>query len=176
MRGDATQYDAFFSYHWRDRDQVEAIARVLHERDIRVFHTWVDLRRGIDDTEAIETLASGIRGEPPGPDLQPQLMQALADICPYRGLLKFREEDAPFFFGREKFAERLLEAVSRQSFVAVVGASGSGKSSVVQAGLIPRLRRIGAGLVWDMVSLVPGNRPLGSLAEALMPLLEPALS
>lgn len=37
MRGDAAQYDAFFSYHWRDRDQVEAIARVLHERNLRVF-------------------------------------------------------------------------------------------------------------------------------------------
>jgi ABC-type oligopeptide transport system ATPase subunit len=61
--------------------------------------------------------------------------------------------------------------LARQPFVAVVGASGSGKSSVVRAGLIPRLRRGEGGYVWDAITLVPTDRPLASLAAALLPSL-----
>ncbi len=61
--------------------------------------------------------------------------------CPYRGLAAFQEPDAPFYFGREAFTERLYQAVHTQPMVAViVGSSGSGKSSAVFAGLLPRLR------------------------------------
>jgi Novel STAND NTPase 1 len=66
--------------------------------------------------------------------------------------------------------------LARQPFVAVVGASGSGKSSVVRAGLIPRLRSGEGGFVWDVVTLAPTDRPLASLAAALLPSLEPDLS
>lgn len=61
----------------------------------------------------------------------------------YRDLRAFREEDQSLFFGRDAFANELVAAVDRQSFVAVVGASGSGKSSLVQAGLIPALAAVG---------------------------------
>ncbi len=88
----------------------------------------------------------------------------------------FREEDEPFFFGRAAFAETLTTTLARQSFVAVVGASGSGKSSVVRAGLIPRLRRGEGGRIWEAVSFVPTDRPLASLAASLLPLLEPDLT
>ncbi|HRK95360.1 MAG TPA: hypothetical protein PK694_03475, partial [Rhodospirillales bacterium] len=98
-----------------------------------------------------------------------------AAVCPYRGLRPFREEDEPFFFGRVAFTETLVKTLGRQSFVAVVGASGSGKSSVVRAGLIPRLRRGEDGRIWEAMSLVPTDRPLASLAAALLPLLEPNL-
>jgi S1-C subfamily serine protease len=70
--------------------------------------------------------------------------------CPYRGLLAFQEEDASVFFGRETFTEKLVAAVQAQSLVAVIGASGSGKSSVVFAGLIPRLR---SQANWHIVQL-----------------------
>jgi hypothetical protein len=93
--------------------------------------------------------------------------------CPYRGLFAFREEDAPFFFGRETFTEQLVSAAGRKQLVAVIGASGSGKSSVVFAGLIPRLRAEGN---WLILSLRPGVRPFRSLAAALMPVLEPNFS
>jgi KaiC/GvpD/RAD55 family RecA-like ATPase len=89
--------------------------------------------------------------------------------------LYFREEDAPFFFGREIATQRLLDAVTRQSLIAVVGASGSGKSSVVRAGLLPRLRR-GGDRVWEVATLVPGDRPLYALAATLAPLLEPDMN
>ena len=59
--------------------------------------------------------------------------------CPYPGLAYFGPSDADLFFGRDAAITRLAEAVGRQSFTALVGASGSGKSSVVLAGLAPRL-------------------------------------
>ena len=59
--------------------------------------------------------------------------------CPYPGLAYFGPEDADLFFGRDAAIARLAEAVGRQSLTALVGASGSGKSSVVLAGLAPRL-------------------------------------
>ena len=63
--------------------------------------------------------------------------------CPYPGLAYFGPDDAALFFGRDAVIVRLEEAVSRQSFTALVGASGSGKSSVVLAGLAPRLHVAG---------------------------------
>lgn len=103
--------------------------------------------------------------------------------CPYRGLSAFREEDAPFFFGREAFTNQLAAAIHRKQLVAVIGASGSGKSSVVFAGLIPQLRSSGTGILpvlekenWLIISYRPGDRPFFSLATALIPQLEPHLS
>lgn len=99
---------------------------------------------------------------------------ALEEIeCPYRGLLPFREEDSHLFFGRDAYIDRLKKAVNKQSLVAVIGPSGSGKSSVVFAGLLPRLRQTGK---WQAVTFSPGNAPFSSLAGTLMPLLEPQLS
>ena len=93
--------------------------------------------------------------------------------CPYRGLLAFNEQDAPLFFGREVFTERLIEAVKHQSLVAVIGPSGSGKSSVVFAGLLPCLRHQGR---WIIAHFRPGSRPFHALAATLLPLLEPQTS
>jgi energy-coupling factor transporter ATP-binding protein EcfA2 len=134
---------------------------------------WVDLRTRTHDL-GIEMLAKAARGEAPGPDLQERSNAIRASICPYRGLLHFREEDAPFFFGREAAIDKLTNTVQRQPFVAVVGASGSGKSSVVRAGLVPKLRR-DLHTAWETVVLVPTDQPLKALARAVIPLLEPTL-
>jgi hypothetical protein len=94
--------------------------------------------------------------------------------CPYRGLAAFREQDAPFFFGREGFTETLIEAIKVKSMVTViVGSSGSGKSSVVYAGLLPNMREEGDWLIADFR---PSSRPFYTLAGAILSLLEPELS
>src|SRR5512136_2836079 len=59
---------------------------------------------------------------------------------PYKGLEYFDEQDAGHFFGREQLSARLIGRLHRSRFLAIVGASGSGKSSVVRAGMIPALK------------------------------------
>ena len=91
--------------------------------------------------------------------------------CPYRGLAAFREADAPYFFGREVFIDRLEQAVMTKPLVAlIVGASGSGKSSVIRAGLLPNLRLNGG---WEIVDLRPGREPFQALAGPLLALMAP---
>lgn len=126
-----------------------------------LLNTWVDLRDGVNDSRALDTLASVVRGEVVRP---PQVTSAA--LCPYRSLLAFREEDAPLFFGREIFARELLNKALGRQLVAVVGHSGSGKSSVVQAGLLPLLRHENSP-PWDVVIFTPGRNPFHSLAAAL---------
>jgi len=92
--------------------------------------------------------------------------------CPYRGLFAFQEEHEKFFFGREAFTKQLVEAVQQEPLVTILGPSGSGKSSVVFAGLIPQLKRQGN---WRIASFRPKARPFHALATALIPLLEPQL-
>ncbi len=84
----------------------------------------------------------------------------------------FTEKDEHLFFGREKFVNQLVEAVKKHSLVPVIGASGSGKSSVVLAGLIPRLRAEGT---WLIESFRPQSQPFYGLASALVRLLKPEL-
>lgn len=97
--------------------------------------------------------------------------------CPYRGLYAFQEADAPYFFGREIFVEKLIEAVQERPLVAVIGPSGSGKSSVVFAGLLAclRQRRFDRSPLF-VVDFRPGSRPFDALAESLLLLLKPSLS
>ena len=94
--------------------------------------------------------------------------------CPYRGLSAFQETDEKFYFGRETFVDALEHAIKTRKLVAViVGSSGSGKSSAIFAGLLPRLRKEGG---YKLATLRPGAQPFYSLAEALVVLLEPGLS
>ena len=103
----------------------------------------------------------------------PELGERTSPPCPYRGLFAFREQDAPLFFGRQVFIQRLVEAVQHRCLVAVIGPSGCGKSSAVFAGLLPRLRREAD---WLMASFRPGARPFPALAASLVPTLEPHMS
>lgn len=92
----------------------------------------------------------------------------LSDFCPYRGLAAFTEANAEFFFGREALTADLLKHLQdNPRFLAVIGPSGSGKSSVVQAGLIPALYRdkIPGSTTWYILSFRPGNDPFAALAN-----------
>jgi WD40 repeat protein len=87
--------------------------------------------------------------------------------CPYRGLFHFGPGDAEYFFGRESFIEELVRATKTRNFIPLLGASGSGKSSVVLAGLVPKLQQAGH---WQFTHFRPGSDPFYALAEALVPL------
>jgi WD40 repeat protein len=94
---------------------------------------------------------------------------AEADLlpCPYRGLFHFGPGDAEYFFGRESFVEELVRATQTRNFIPLLGASGSGKSSVVLAGLVPKLQKAGH---WQFTHFRPGADPFHALALALVPL------
>ncbi|NNE95810.1 MAG: protein kinase [Acidimicrobiales bacterium] len=94
-------------------------------------------------------------------------------VNPYRGLHAFDESDASRFFGRERLIERVLARLGHRGpqgrFLAVVGPSGSGKSSVVRAGVVPALR---TGAVpgsdrWFIATMIPGRHPFEALEEAV---------
>jgi hypothetical protein len=89
---------------------------------------------------------------------------------PFPGLRAFTEQEAPIFFGRGRETDQLVKMVAQSRFVAVVGASGSGKSSLVGAGLIPRLRENATegSKDWYIVRCTPGEQPFVNLAEALI--------
>ncbi len=93
--------------------------------------------------------------------------------CPYRGLDAFREANSAFFFGREQLVEELLARLQNDRLLALVGSSGSGKSSVVFGGLLPRLKQ-GPGAHWRYLVMVPGEQPLANLARLMPSLLSPA--
>ena len=87
---------------------------------------------------------------------------------PYKGLRAFQEADAADFFGREKLVDVLLdrlgEITTNNRFLAIVGPSGSGKSSVVKAGLIPALRKGAAYLIRTLfvVEMTPRSDPMAA--------------
>ena len=91
-------------------------------------------------------------------------------ICPYRGLQAFREQDQDYFWGRKALTQTLINAIKHHSFIPIIGASGSGKSSLVQAGLMVELRRgnyIPGSDTWWLKIFRPGYNPLQSLALTL---------
>jgi WD40 repeat protein len=135
----------------QDRDEVQSLLTYLANECMRARHVYLDA-----------TLA----------DFDPDLLPELADDrCPYRGLTAFRDVDYHLFFGRQDLVTEMVAQVHTQRLLAVVGPSGSGKSSLVVAGLLPALR---AGAVpgsadWCYLPpIVPGATPLESLARLCM--------
>src|SRR5690349_673722 len=98
---------------------------------------------------------------------------------PYRGLAAFEEQDAGFFFGREAVAAQVLERMSQHlagaGLLVVSGASGAGKSSLLKAGVLPRIRAGGLAAApgswsWPCLVLTPTRAPLDELALRVAPL------
>jgi WD40 repeat protein len=142
--------------------------------------SWVEFLKSLDDQAAFDKLLWGVTGKKPA---DPTAAGRYEGACPYRGLEAFRPEDAQFFFGREALTGWLVSALRREvrsaqgvRFLGVLGPSGSGKSSVVLAGLLPRLK---AGAIegserWPVAVLRPGDDPLKNLAAAVVPPFLPA--
>jgi WD40 repeat protein/DNA-binding SARP family transcriptional activator len=91
-----------------------------------------------------------------------------AAVCPYKGLARFEPDDAGFFFGRERLVAELVTHLVGAGLVGVVGPSGSGKSSLVRAGLLPALREgvLPGSDRWRQLILRPGEHPMAELAGA----------
>jgi hypothetical protein len=90
---------------------------------------------------------------------------AVSEECPYQGLEAFEEEQKQFFFGRERVIDKIRQKLNQKAFVPIIGASGSGKSSVVRAGLIPLLKERESG--WRVLKPIkPGIEPLTELRGA----------
>ncbi|WP_405820039.1 helix-turn-helix domain-containing protein [Streptomyces sp. NBC_01390] len=90
---------------------------------------------------------------------------------PYRGLARFEPGDRDLFFGRDRLVAELLELVREHRFAAVIGASGSGKSSLLRAGLIPAAQETtrGPGRPTALRILTPGERPAATYGHLLAP-------
>src|SRR5438093_5563879 len=96
---------------------------------------------------------------------------ASAKMNPFPGLRPFTQEEDYLFFGREEQTLELLERLAGNRFLAVVGTSGSGKSSLVRCGLLSQLlggKMLVAGASWEIAVMHPGGNPLALLTEALL--------
>jgi formylglycine-generating enzyme required for sulfatase activity len=155
---------------WRDasRTVVPVLLPGAAERpevpDFLKLRTWVDLRQGLTDA-TVQRLVAAIHGRKAGPP-------PTGDVpCPYPGLPAFEEADAPRFFGREDDVAALLARLAKgERLLTLVGASGSGKSSLMRAGLIPAIRtgQVDGRYDWLIVLVRPGPRPIHALAVQLI--------
>jgi DNA-binding SARP family transcriptional activator/WD40 repeat protein len=104
-------------------------------------------------------------------EARPSRTEAAADVCPYKGLLRFEPEDAAWYFGRERLVADLLATVASTRCTGIVGASGSGKSSLTRAGLLAALAddALPGSAHWPRVLVHPGADPVMALARALAP-------
>ncbi len=106
-------------------------------------------------------------------ELETKSVNPVLDICPYKGLEAFDFKDAEYFHGRTVLTDQLLEKVRLSNFLAVLGPSGSGKSSAVRAGLLQQLtlgQRLSGSDKWRILPVIrPSEHPLQSLAQAFAP-------
>ena len=121
----------------------------------------------------VEVFARDAVRELTGTEEQPEPVELVDIANPYMGLRPFEQNDASLFFGRDRLITRLVTRLGdrgqRGRFVAVVGPSGSGKSSVVKAGLLPALRQgaLPASDEWFVVEMAPAPHPFEELEGAL---------
>lgn len=149
----------------------DALCRALDPDPAARFPDVPSFRAAVDEAFVLALRASGL----PEPEVQLSVRPPELPVAPnpYKFLRPFEEADAANFFGRERLVAELLERLDQPDldgrFVALVGASGSGKSSAVRAGLIPAYRQRAEQGGWRLVVIVvrPGARPIEHLAEAL---------
>ncbi len=129
------------------------------------LHNWVDFSVGLDSPAALERLVAFIRGEAPRQTLVGDELPA--GLEPYRGLQRFDGEHAGFFFGRDQEIRELCRRIMDWPLVAIIGGSGSGKSSLARAGLQTDLAFEELPQLKDAVriTVLPGTNPLRALAD-----------
>jgi WD40 repeat protein/DNA-binding SARP family transcriptional activator len=144
----------------------QAAAQSLHHRqtlrvvDAKVADNVVELQQ-LRGRAAVASVATGERGPVRSPP-------AAVVLCPYKGLARFEPADRELFFGRERLVAELVTHLVAPGLLGVVGPSGSGKSSLVRAGLLPALADgvLPGSAHWTRVLMRPGEHPLRELARA----------
>ena len=144
-----------------------AVLAALQADGVRI--TGLDvLRRVESDLQGTgqEPLYLGAGSDIPIVERRVAVTTVVSEECPYQGLRAFTPETEKFFFGREAEKRLLWERLSQSNFVAVLGPSGIGKSSVVRAGLVTRLVAEG----WQVLPMMPEDQPMANLKSAVKPL------
>ena len=133
--------------------------RALHPDPESRYQKPGDFRRALRQVAGADVIT-------PSPDIRAEVERR----NPFKGLRAFHESDAADFYGRDALIEELVETVATASLATVVGPSGSGKSSLVRAGLIPALREdaIPGSRTWPITEMFPGTHPFEELEAALV--------
>lgn len=150
-------------------DRVRATGAILSAGEERratqsILNYWATVLYRADRKPSSTTLV----------DLDPEFKPKLDDArCPYPGVREFDETEGKYFFGRQRTIDYLLARLKEESFLALVGPSGSGKSSLVRAGLRPAIKNVGLGEDPGEIQrhffpiMTPGSNPLINLASLL---------
>jgi WD40 repeat protein len=142
--------------------QVQATGVILSEDEERrasqnILNYWVSVLYRADNVARLVTLAN----------YDPKLTTQITDVsCPYPGVRAFTEQDSQFFFGRQRQIDYMVGRLKEDRLLVIVGASGSGKTSLVQAGLFPALKKEQPNDLkhFFFSPTAPGSEPLMSLA------------
>jgi WD40 repeat protein/DNA-binding SARP family transcriptional activator len=143
--------------------QIASSRSDLRVESVRFADDVADLQGLREHTQQVARLAAGQELPEQEPDERPA-----AAVCPYKGLARFEPDDAAFFFGRERLVAELVTHLVGAGLVGVVGPSGSGKSSLVRAGLVPALADgvLPGSDRWRQLLLRPGEHPMAELTDA----------
>jgi WD40 repeat protein len=150
---------------WEVQDGLRGQASALRAASEQAGRQSADVRLIREELAVIERRA---RGWLPGSDGRPT--PRWTGGCPYRGLLAYDRAHEAVFYGRERLTAELAGLLAETGIVIVTGASGEGKTSLLQAGLIPALARgvqVPGSSAWPVISMTPTARPVTELADRL---------
>jgi WD40 repeat protein/DNA-binding SARP family transcriptional activator len=137
--------------------QAEGLEVYRHTREL--LNDELGLEPGVE----LQQLERAILVQDPtlteSPDGRKSPVAPFREVCPFKGLAPFEAADGEFFFGRERLVDELVARLADTSLLAIVGASGSGKSSLLRAGLLPALE-------WESTLVRPGEQSAAELVEA----------
>jgi DNA-binding SARP family transcriptional activator/WD40 repeat protein len=153
-----------------------ALARYRCGRQADALEALRSAKRTLDDQLGLDPGAELVRIEAAILRQDPSLSAVpppatVSDACPYKGLAPYDSADADAFFGRDPEVAACLDRLRSSPLLVVAGPSGSGKSSLVRAGVVPALRRRGRAAV----VFVPGQDPEAALADAVASVDDPAV-